>query len=110
MVDLGDPIQVRDRNRDLRMAEKTRKDMISAIMGLKQGRAYFYELLAFCQVGHSPFASNALIMAHSCGQMNVGLKVQGDLMAVVPELYLQMLKEADEQEKLEPAKLEDTSL
>jgi hypothetical protein len=100
--DAGDPAQVRERNRDLRVAEKSRKDMIAAIMGLPQGRAYFHELLAFCSVGHSPFASNALIMAHSCGQMNVGLKVQADLMGTVPDLYLQMLREADEYAKREP--------
>lgn len=105
--DAGDQVSVRDRNRDLRMAEKTRRDMLAAIMDLKQGRAYFFELLAFCQVGHSPFASNALLMAHACGQQNVGLKVQADIMGTVPDLYLLMMREAEEYAKQKPEASQD---
>lgn len=73
--------------------------MIQAIMDLPQGRAFIFDLLEFCQIGHSVFATNALIMAHQSGKQNVGLKVQGEVMALAPERYLEMLKEADERAK-----------
>jgi hypothetical protein len=94
--DASEPKQVQARNRDIRFAERRKAEIIGAIMDLPQGREYFYELLEFCKIGHSPFAANALIMAHSCGEMNVGLKIQGDLMGAVPEKYLLMLREGRE--------------
>lgn len=95
----SDPKDVKDRNRDIRIAEKRRSEMVGAIMDLPHGREYFFELLEFCKIGHSPFASNALIMAHSCGEMNVGLKIQADLLSAAPEQYLKMLEEAKERQR-----------
>lgn len=94
--DASDPKDIEARNRDIRIAERRKAEILGAIMDLPQGREYFYELLEFCKVGHSPFASNALLMAHSCGEMNVGLKIQADLMGTVPDKYLMMLREGTE--------------
>lgn len=94
--DASDPKAVEARNRDIRIAERRRAEVIGAIMDLPQGREYFFELLEFCKIGHSPFATNALLMSHSCGELNVGLKVQADLLAAAPERYLLMLREAKE--------------
>lgn len=94
--DASDPKAVEARNRDIRFAERRRAEVIGAIMDLPQGREYFFELLEFCKIGHSPFATNALLMSHSCGELNVGLKVQADLLAAAPERYLLMLREAKE--------------
>lgn len=94
--DAGDPEAVRERNRDLRIAEKNRKDMIAAIMGLPQGRIYFYELLEFCGVGRNPFAANALVMSQQCGMLNVGQKIYADITSTVPDLYLLMMREIGE--------------
>lgn len=96
-VDLGDSASVADRNDDLFAREQERRKMMAAIMSLREGRAWVHELLTFCGVFRSPFASNALVMAHQVGYADVGRKILADVEGEVPDLYFQMLREKKEE-------------
>lgn len=98
MVDLGDQESVRERNKDLRPAAVLRAEMLKAIMGLKQGRKWIYWLLGECHVFAPIFDKNALSMAHSEGERNVGLKVLAELQSnhEMIGFYNLMLNEANE--------------
>jgi hypothetical protein len=47
-----------------------------------------------CHVFQSSFTTNALAMAFSEGERNVGLQITNDLITASPDNYLLMLKEA----------------
>jgi hypothetical protein len=79
--------------RAARFERTQRESAIKALMASTDGRTFLYWLLAECHVGHSPFATNALVMSFSCGEQNVGLKLQGLIIELCPENYLVMLKE-----------------
>lgn len=97
-VDLGDQDSVRARNKALRPDAVLRAEMLKAIMGLKQGRKWMYWLLSECHVFAQVFDKNALVMAHSEGERNVGLKVLAELQSnhEMIGFYNQMLSEANE--------------
>jgi hypothetical protein len=59
------------------------------------GRAWFYDFLSTCHIYQTSFTPNALTMAHAEGERNVGLRLLADLVEASPDLYLQMLKEAN---------------
>lgn len=72
---------------------KRRDDFIRAAMQHPQGRDWFYWLLGVTGLNANCFASNALNMSFNCGQSNVGMRVQGELIRCSPKLYVQMLEE-----------------
>jgi hypothetical protein len=67
---------------------------IATLMADPVGRAYVYDLLSACHVFQSSFTTNALAMAFSEGERNVGLQITNDLITASPDNYLLMLKEA----------------
>jgi hypothetical protein len=81
-----------------RVKETKSKDVI-AREGLRQamsnegGRAWLHKTLMACDPFRNPFSTDALLMAHRCGEVNIGLQLIADMNEVSPELYLQMIKE-----------------
>lgn len=98
MVDLGDQESVRARNKALRPDAAMRAHMLQAIMQHKEGRKWMYWLLGECHVFAPVFDKNALVMAHSEGERNVGLKILAELQSNHEMIgyYNQMLSEANE--------------
>lgn len=94
-IDVGDPKQVSKLKKDAKQTFYQRKETIRKMMSDEQVRNWFYELLLLCQIGRNPFSSDPLLMAHSCGEMNIGLRIRSDIETAAPELYLQMMKEND---------------
>lgn len=94
MVDIGDPTQVKARNLEIKQHGSILKATIHAIMSQPNGRAFIYWLLGLCNMHSNPFATNALIMAHRSGEMNIGLQLLAEITTRENiDLYCQMLKE-----------------
>ena len=81
-------------------ARKSRQvdDFLRETLALREGREFFYWLLALCKVGHNPFSNNALTTSFACGELNVGQQVTSRIMDVAPEHYLNMLREQKEEQ------------
>lgn len=93
-LDVSDKIQVRKAlkkaERDLMLADETLRNFLSTPLG----RKYFHDLLLACHCFSNSFSSDPLLMAFSCGEQNIGLRILADLNRACPELYLQMMKES----------------
>ena len=67
---------------------------IKHAMGVVDGRVYFHRLLVRCHVFSNPFDGNARVSAFNCGELNIGQQVFADIMRLVPDDYVQMMREA----------------
>ena len=73
--------------------------VVRALMENKECRAWIYDLLAFCNVGSSPFVQGQPdATAFKLGQQNVGLMILSDINMAAPELYMQMITEGKKTE------------
>lgn len=90
---LDDPQTLKERGKALKRNEQERQKMIQALMGLKQGRRYVWEILEMCHVFRTSFATNALVMSMNEGERNIGLWIYADLTAYAQQEYLLMLSE-----------------
>lgn len=93
LYDTNDPAAVKEKAKQVKQDEKARATMIKAIMDLPQGRKWIWEILTWCHVFSNPFATNAMIMAHNCGEMNIGQRMMADIMSACPDTWQQMVKE-----------------
>ena len=91
--DAGDEAKVKDARVSARDKDRLRKEAICAIMDVPACREYLWELLEFCKTFQSPFASNALVMAHNAGEQNVGFKILADITDAAPAQYINLLEE-----------------
>jgi hypothetical protein len=85
----------RDVERERRVRRRDQLALLARVMAEPVGREYLYDLLSSCHVYSSSFGTNALAMAFREGERNVGIRIGADLTEASPDLYLQMLKEAD---------------
>ena len=99
--DASDPRQVRERLNQLRVDESIRAAVFKKVMETREGRAWMHAILERAHVWRSSFSLDALAMAFSEGERNIGLAVLADLMIAVPDQYLAMVKEAEEVQTLE---------
>lgn len=91
--DIGDRKGVEGRKRDARLKDRERRDVLREVLQSPAGREWLWDLLEFCHIYGSSFATNALVMAQREGERNVGLKVLADAMAAAPDKYLEMVQE-----------------
>jgi hypothetical protein len=75
--------------------ERNRINFLVSAMGLSQGRAYFFDLLEFCQsfVITPSFETNRDYTA--LGQRNVGMRIFAEIMLHCPATYTTMMEEAN---------------
>lgn len=92
-IDVGESKQVERLKKAAKQDHLQRKETVRKAMGDEQIRKWFYEILLACRIGQNPYSSDPLLMAHSCGEMNIGLRIRSDIETAAPELYLQMMKE-----------------
>jgi hypothetical protein len=91
--DAGDPAAVKARARTAKQRESSKRSVIRQIMSSSEGRAWIHEVLSMSHVYSSSFSTNALTMAYSEGERNIGLRITADIVSASPERYLEMLKE-----------------
>lgn len=92
-IDLGDPENVKELARNAKGREAIKRTVLRNIMGSKSGRGWMFELLATCHVYETSFSANALNMAYSEGERNIGLRLVASLAEACPERYLEMMRE-----------------
>ena len=92
-LDAGDAKQVEKIKKQSKQNALQRKETLKRLMSDENNRKWIYDVLAICGMGHNPFSSDALLMAHSCGEMNIGLRIRSDIETAAPEFYLLMMRE-----------------
>jgi hypothetical protein len=89
----GDVRTVEKREKLRRERDRAKEDFVRAALGSREGRIWFWDLLARCGVFRNPWTANALVTAHACGEMNVGQEVLAEVTRLVPDYFATMLKE-----------------
>lgn len=100
---------IRRQEKAAKIRETQRVDFIIGAMSTKQGRIWFHDFLAACHIFADPFTGDALLEAYSKGERNIGLSVYRDLVGNCPDLFVQMMQEANEQEILNERRAESES-
>jgi hypothetical protein len=92
--DTSDPKEVNKQRKKYARTRADRLRFIEAAMSHEEGRAWFYDLLVFCQIFQNPYDPDPYRTAFLCGQRNVGLRVLLDLQDAAPDDYLKMVRES----------------
>ncbi len=93
--DTADPQQVNTARKKAARKDRERLDVVRGLMTLKEGRAWLYGLLGKCHIFENVFRPGQPdSTAYLCGERNIGLAVLADIMAVAPDEYVTMCKEA----------------
>ena len=93
IFDSSDPKAVKAKIKSVKEKEATCAEALRGVMSTEPGRMWMHSLLVKCRPFTSSFASDPLLMAHNCGETNIGLQLIAELHSCSPELYLQMMKE-----------------
>jgi hypothetical protein len=83
----GDVRTVEKREKLRRERDRAKEDFVRAALGSREGRIWFWDLLARCGVFRNPWTANALVTAHACGEMNVGQEVLAEVTRLVPDYF-----------------------
>ena len=79
--------------REARLADQQRKEIVNGIMSLEPGRRWMCDLLETCHVFATSFNDIDLRMAFMEGQREIGLRLLMDVMAACPDQYVTMMRE-----------------
>ena len=96
----GDRGHVRLAEKQARLDERAKREVVGDLMAYGQGRQYIWELLSRAHVFTSSFAHDTVAMAFNEGERNMGLIVLGDIMAFCPEQFHVMMREANGRDNL----------
>jgi len=80
-----------------RQSRLRRDNFVRAAVETREGREYLYWLLELGKMGQNPYTSNALSTAFACGELNVGQQIQAHIIEIVPNAFLKMLAEKEEE-------------
>ena len=100
---------IRRQEKAAKLRETQRIDFIIGAMSTRQGRIWFHDFLAACHIFADPFTGDALLEAYTKGERNMGLNVYRDIVGNCPDLFVQMMQEANEQEILNERRTESES-
>lgn len=87
---------VRSNAKAAKLADQQRTECIGGIMSVAPGRGWMHDLLESCHVFRTTFSGNALHGAFNEGARNIGLRLLNDIMSSCPDLYILMMREANE--------------
>lgn len=97
--DASDPDQVERQAKKAARFQSERAEVLTNIMSSAAGRAWVYDLLAFCNSFGNPIipGDTHLTYAH-IGMQNVGKMLLDQINTAAPDRYLPMLREARSRE------------
>jgi hypothetical protein len=93
--DAGEPKDVKERIKEAQRWDTKRDRVILGVMSTEDGRRWVREFLEHCMVGHNPYNPEPVKMAFNCGGLNAGQVFMSQIMNASPELYMQMMAEAN---------------
>lgn len=102
MVDAGDPQDIAHATKRAKSRESAHKNTVERLLSTPSGRMWVYDHLAGCGIFRNPFSLEALAMAFSCGEMNVGQKMLAEVQRWCPEQYKVMIEEENARSSTNP--------
>ena len=79
--------------REAKLADQQRREIVNGIMSLEPGRRWMCDLLEQCHIFATSFSDVDLRMAFMEGQREIGLRLLMDVMAACPDQYITMMRE-----------------
>ena len=100
--------QVREREKELKIAEGNRLAYTKRIMSDVPGRKWMHDILVRCHIWQTPFAAGQPdTTAFRLGEQNLGLQVFADVIAAAPQEYVLMMQEANTKEQVNDRRYSD---
>lgn len=100
--------QVREREKELKIAENNRIAYTRRIMSDAAGRKWMHDLLVRCHIWHTSFAAGQPdTTAFRLGEQNLGLQVFADVISSSPAEYVLMMSEAAIKESVHDRRYSD---
>ncbi|MDE2233447.1 MAG: hypothetical protein KGJ90_05050 [Patescibacteria group bacterium] len=92
----SDSAQVEEAKKLANFEKSNKSKFVHGAMQTEEGRKFFYDLLVFCSIFHTPFTADNNKTNFNCGKQNVGLKILADIQESAPDEYILMCKEGRE--------------
>lgn len=99
MYDASNRKDVRKAEKASRLAARDDADAVIKIMADSFGRAWMWRKLTAARIFDDPFTGDPLVEAYNKGNRNFGMILLSDIMHHCPEQYLQMTREATQNEQ-----------
>jgi hypothetical protein len=104
MYDAGNRRDVRTAQKQAKVVELQRREVVNGIMSVAPGRKWMCELLETCHIFATSFSDVGLRMAFMEGQREVGLRLLADIMGACPDRYIEMMRERNERQSASDAR------
>jgi hypothetical protein len=96
--DAGNRRDVRAAEKQAKVADQQRREIVNGIMSVEAGRRWMCELLETCHIFATSFSDVDLRMAFMEGQREIGLRLLMDIMGACPDEYIRMMRERNERQ------------
>src|SRR5215467_1326033 len=106
--DAGNRKDVRTLEKQAKLEETQRREIISGIMSVAPGRRWMCDLLEHCHIFSTSYSDVAHRMAFMEGQREVGILLLTDIMASCPDNYVLMMGERNARQSATDARLSRT--
>jgi hypothetical protein len=95
---------VRAAEKQAKLEEQQRREIVTGIMSVAPGRSWICDLLEHCHVFHTSFNDSSNRMAFMEGQREIGLRLLTDIMGACPDHYVLMMRERNERNSVYDAR------
>jgi hypothetical protein len=94
--DAGNRKDVRQAEKQSKLVEQQRREIVTGIMSVAPGRSWMCDLLEHCHIFHTSYNDLPHRMAFMEGQREVGIRLLSDIMGACPDHYVLMMRERNE--------------
>ncbi len=92
--------QRESRNNEIKRKEEVKQRILGQLINDDLGREWLYDLLHYCGVFRSPYATDDRQMVYNSGALDVGKFIESGIKKVGIQEYFLLLKEGWEREKM----------
>ena len=103
--DAGNRKDVRALQKQAKLEDQQRREVVIGIMSVAPGRKWICELLEVCHIFATSFSDVGLRMAFMEGQREIGLRLLMDIMSSCPGEYIRMMEERNARQSAIDARL-----
>src|SRR5215831_5395103 len=101
----GNRKDVRELEKQAKLEEQQRREIITGIMSVAPGRKWMYDLLLSCHCFTTCYADLSNRMAFMAGEQSIGIRLLTDIMRACPAEYVTMMGEANARQSAIDARL-----
>jgi hypothetical protein len=94
--DAGNRKDVRAAEKQAKLAEQQRREIVTGIMSVAPGRSWMCDILESCHIFATSYNDIPGRMAFMEGQREVGIRLLTDIMGACPDQYVLMMRERNE--------------